>query len=50
MVLATDMKQHFTTLSHFQTMHRLASFQQVQQAALAAASGAAPSPAGGHSG
>ena len=26
MVLATDMKQHFSLLSHFNTVHRLANF------------------------
>ncbi|GIL81201.1 hypothetical protein Vretifemale_10265, partial [Volvox reticuliferus] len=28
MVLATDMKQHFSLLSHFSTVHRLASFNK----------------------
>jgi hypothetical protein len=27
MVLATDMKQHFSLLSHFSTVHRLASYK-----------------------
>ncbi len=26
MVLATDMKQHFSLLSHFNTVHRLSAF------------------------
>ncbi|GIL46284.1 hypothetical protein Vafri_3299 [Volvox africanus] len=36
MVLATDMKQHFSILSHFNTVHRLAAYSQ--------ASPATPSP------
>ncbi|GFR42649.1 hypothetical protein Agub_g3586, partial [Astrephomene gubernaculifera] len=31
MVLATDMKQHFSILSHFSTVHRLAAYSQQQQ-------------------
>ncbi|GIL46288.1 hypothetical protein Vafri_3305 [Volvox africanus] len=31
LVLATDMKQHFSILSHFNTVHRLASYSQQQQ-------------------
>ncbi|KAG2441900.1 hypothetical protein HXX76_003506 [Chlamydomonas incerta] len=33
LVLATDMKQHFSILSHFNTVHRLAAYSQQQQAA-----------------
>jgi hypothetical protein len=28
MVLATDMKQHFSILSHFNTVHRLSAYSQ----------------------
>ncbi|PNG93951.1 Calcium/calmodulin-dependent 3',5'-cyclic nucleotide phosphodiesterase 1A, partial [Tetrabaena socialis] len=30
LVLATDMKQHFSIISHFNTVHRLASYSQQQ--------------------
>ncbi|KAG2447555.1 hypothetical protein HYH02_007479 [Chlamydomonas schloesseri] len=33
LVLATDMKQHFSILSHFNTVHRLTSYSQQQAAA-----------------
>ncbi|GLI59232.1 hypothetical protein VaNZ11_001076 [Volvox africanus] len=33
MVLATDMKQHFSILSHFNTVHRLAAYSQAAPAA-----------------
>ncbi|PNW71675.1 hypothetical protein CHLRE_16g664200v5 [Chlamydomonas reinhardtii] len=36
LVLATDMKQHFSILSHFNTVHRLAAYSQQQQAQPAA--------------
>ncbi len=39
MVLATDMKQHFALLSHFNTVHRLAGFAQGGPAASGGGSG-----------
>ncbi|KAG2485173.1 hypothetical protein HYH03_016063 [Edaphochlamys debaryana] len=42
MVLATDMKQHFSLISHFVTVHRLAQYTAQSAAAL----GAAPHKAG----
>ncbi|KAG2441899.1 hypothetical protein HXX76_003505 [Chlamydomonas incerta] len=51
LVLATDMKQHFSILSHFNTVHRLAAYSQQQQAAQPAASTGPPAATGadGHS-
>ncbi|KAG2451651.1 hypothetical protein HYH02_003431 [Chlamydomonas schloesseri] len=41
LVLATDMKQHFSILSHFNTVHRLAAYSQQQQQAAAPVPGSA---------
>ncbi|KAG2451652.1 hypothetical protein HYH02_003432 [Chlamydomonas schloesseri] len=51
LVLATDMKQHFSILSHFNTVHRLAAYSQQQQQAQPATSGGPPAAvcADGHS-
>ncbi|KXZ51687.1 hypothetical protein GPECTOR_11g138 [Gonium pectorale] len=38
LVLATDMKQHFSIISHFNTVHRLTSYSQQQAAAALAPS------------
>ncbi|KAG2436172.1 hypothetical protein HYH02_011675 [Chlamydomonas schloesseri] len=51
MVMGTDMKQHFATLAHFNTVHRLASYSResgsVRSSAAGGASPVAPGAKGG---
>ena len=50
LVLATDMKQHFSILSHFNTVHRLAAYSQQQQAQAQPATATGPPAATGADG
>ncbi|GLI60999.1 hypothetical protein VaNZ11_003257 [Volvox africanus] len=50
LVLATDMKQHFAVLSHFNTVHRLSAFAHSGHTTAASGAGGAASGGGGGGG